>query len=504
MKRIFALFLCLIIVFSVCSCDKTYSNQINVGVASITRTLDPQLAESSSELMAVRNMFEGLLRKDKDGNLVPAAAEEYSISGNEITFKLKKDLLWSNGEKLTAEDFVFGMQRAVNPITDSPYSNLMTDIKNAEDIINGKKSPSSLGVTAVNDITVKIVVNKNPEGLISLLDKSVFMPCNKAFFEECAGKYGRDTENIISNGSYKLSSWNAENFTVKLFRNKNYLGDFPAKTSNVVLQYLPMEKRADKFLDDGYDLIFKDNTYSFKNSEEVYKEVAFENTAWLLVFANKIPENIRRSFIHTASFEETVNSNSELKTANSIFPNTDIKIDIKKENIDAAKLFSDTIKQSASNKVPTYRLGYIESEDFKSISAQVAKNWQSQLGAFINIAPYESKSDLISATYLGEVDIMLYPIVGTSTDSSAVPDKFGEFASFAGISKENINKSKSALANESNNNLTLAQNILLSNNTVLPVAFSSEKLIYSDVLTVHNVEFGNGYIDFYSAVKIFE
>ena len=505
MKRIFTIFLCLIMLISVSSCGKTYSNQINVGTASFIKTLDPQLAQSSCELMAVRNIFEGLFRFDKSGQLTLAAAESYSVDGNVLTLKIKKDLLWSNGEPLTAHDFVFGFKRAADPVTNAPNANMLCDILNAEDILNGNKGVNSLGVLAADDYTLKITLNKYSSDFLSLLTNAVFMPCNEKFFKECSGKYGRDIEDTISNGSYKISSWNTENFTVRLIRNKNYGGDFRAETTNVVLQYLPMTERAEKLKENGYDLIFQDSTFSLSDTDEVYNEVEFENTSWLLIFADRIPQNIRKAFIVTPDFEKIISESKELKFSNNIFPNCDYNVSYKIDGkIDAAKLFSDAVKESYTNKVPTYTIGYIDSTDTKSILSAIATSWQRELGAFINISARQSQTDLISASLLGEVDIMLMPIINSTEDYSTIPDKFSDFSSFAGIGTQDILNAKAKLSDVNESTLNSAQNCLLKNDTVLPLAFSSEKIVYSENLTVDNVKFGNGYIDFYSAVKIYK
>ena len=127
-------------------------------------TLDPQLNEEVAGFHVIRDLFEGLLSQDGDGNLVPGVATAYAASdGNRIyTFTLRKNARWSNGDPVTAHDFVYAWRRAADPATASPYGWYLelTQMANAKEILAGRKPPSALGVRAVDDHTLEVRLDR--------------------------------------------------------------------------------------------------------------------------------------------------------------------------------------------------------------------------------------------------------------------------------------------------------------------------------------------------------
>ncbi|MBO5726363.1 MAG: peptide ABC transporter substrate-binding protein, partial [Clostridia bacterium] len=206
MKKIIAIILSLILIFSLCGCSGSDSSAIiYYGAINCPKTLDPQTASSFIELMIVRNIYDGLLREDTNGEIKLGLAESYTYDNLTYTFKLKDDAIWSNGDKITANDFVFAMRRAVDPNTESPNVQLLYSIKNAERINKSGASLTSLGVTAVNDYTLKIQLEKADPDFLYVLTTAICMPCNQKFIEASVGKYGMSLDTTISNGSYKLT-----------------------------------------------------------------------------------------------------------------------------------------------------------------------------------------------------------------------------------------------------------------------------------------------------------
>ena len=123
-------------------------------------TLDPQLNEETAGFHVIRDLFEGLLNQDAKGNLVPGVATHYAATdGNTTyTFTLRENARWSNGDPVTAHDFVHAWQRAVDPATASPYGWYLelTEMVNAKEILAGNLPPAELGVRAVDDHTLEV------------------------------------------------------------------------------------------------------------------------------------------------------------------------------------------------------------------------------------------------------------------------------------------------------------------------------------------------------------
>ena len=170
-------------------------------------TLDPQLNQDTSGFHIIRDLFEGLLSQDGDGNLVPGVATHHAASDNNTTytFTLRQDARWSNGDPVTAHDFVYAWRRAVDPATASPYGWYveLTQIVNAREILAGEKTPAELGVSAVDDHTLEVRLNKPLPNFPAMTTYATLFPAHAATIEAHGAKWTAP-ENIVSNGAYVL------------------------------------------------------------------------------------------------------------------------------------------------------------------------------------------------------------------------------------------------------------------------------------------------------------
>ncbi len=127
-------------------------------------TLDPQKVEENTAAQIVLDLFEGLVWMDGEGQVQPAQAERWEIldGGKRYIFHLRSGLQWSDGQPLTAEDFVLGWQRAVDPKTASPFAGYLAQahINNAAAIVAGKADVTSLGVKATDDRTLEVTLEQ--------------------------------------------------------------------------------------------------------------------------------------------------------------------------------------------------------------------------------------------------------------------------------------------------------------------------------------------------------
>ncbi|MEX0627509.1 MAG: peptide ABC transporter substrate-binding protein [Cucumibacter sp.] len=187
------------------------------------RALDPQLAEDVDTAYVVNQLFEGLYNEDALGNPVPGAAESYEANEDYTvyTFHLR-DAKWSNGDPVTAQDFVYGWQRAVDPALASTYAYYLglVNIVNADDIVAGTKPLSDLGVKALDDKTLEVTLKVPTPWFVKTLAHSTLFAAPRSVVEQ----YGADwtnPENIVGNGSYILVE-NSPGERVVLRRNPNY------------------------------------------------------------------------------------------------------------------------------------------------------------------------------------------------------------------------------------------------------------------------------------------
>lgn len=186
-------------------------------------TLDPQLVEDVDTSAVVRSLFEGLYNSGPDGEPVPGVAESYEASADNTvyTFKLR-DAKWSNGDPVTAGDFVYAWQRAVNPETASNYAYFvgLVGVTNADAIVAGEKPVEELGVKAIDDKTLEVTLSFSSPWFIRTLSHATLFPAPKAAIE-ASGIDWTKPGNIVGNGAYTLAE-NTPGERVVVKRNPNY------------------------------------------------------------------------------------------------------------------------------------------------------------------------------------------------------------------------------------------------------------------------------------------
>jgi len=203
------------------------------------QTLDPHRAEGVPESNILRDLFEGLVGEAPDGTLVPGAAEAWTVSddGRVYTFRLRADARWSNGDAMTAGDFVYGLRRSVDPATLSRYSSILFPIVNAEAVAAGDEPPERLGVEAVDERTLRIRLRSPTPYLLGLLTHSTTYPVHQPSVEAFGGRFARPGR-LVSNGAYRLAEWTVQSH-VRLERNPNYWNDAATRIDEV--WYYPLE-----------------------------------------------------------------------------------------------------------------------------------------------------------------------------------------------------------------------------------------------------------------------
>lgn len=200
---------------------------LNVMLETPVESLDPQQATDGTSFEVIADYTDGLMQMDADGQAVNALAESVDVSedGLTYTFHIRKDANWSNGDPVTAADFVFAWQRAVDPEVASEYSYMLSDIGqivNAQDIIDGTKDKSELGVKAVDDKTLEVKLNVSVSYFLSLMYFPTFYPVNQKFFESCADTYATSPETTLSNGAFILDEYQPAATTIRLIKNPDY------------------------------------------------------------------------------------------------------------------------------------------------------------------------------------------------------------------------------------------------------------------------------------------
>jgi oligopeptide transport system substrate-binding protein len=202
-------------------------------------TLDPALAESVGANNLTRDLFEALTANDSDGKTVPGVAESWKqMDATTWVFKLRQNAKWSNGEAVSADDFVFGIRRFVDPKTASTYASTFgIFLLNGAGIVKGSKPPSTLGVRAIDKLTLEVKTAFPVTFLPELMSNNNLGPVHKSSLE----KFGKDWTkpgNLVSNGAYTLKEWQVNNRLV-IEKSPQYWD--AAKVQLTKVTYLPIE-----------------------------------------------------------------------------------------------------------------------------------------------------------------------------------------------------------------------------------------------------------------------
>nr|WP_318035993.1 peptide ABC transporter substrate-binding protein [Halobacillus shinanisalinarum] len=168
---------------------------------------------------------DGLYRLGEGGEPEPGIAMEHEVSDDGLvwTFHLRDDATWSNGDPVTAHDFVFAWQRAVDPDTGSEYGPYMMGgvIKNATAVSKGEVSVDELGVKAVDDYTFEVTLEQPTPYFESMTTFGTFLPLNEKFVKEQGENYAMEADALLSNGPFIMTEWNhGEGWTVE--KNEDY------------------------------------------------------------------------------------------------------------------------------------------------------------------------------------------------------------------------------------------------------------------------------------------
>lgn len=184
------------------------------------------------------NVFESFYRLGKNGQPAAGLAKSGTVSkdGKTWTFELRSNAKWSNGEKITAQDFVYSWRRTINPKTASPYAYLFSGIKNADEIIAGKKDPSSLGIKALNQETVQVKLNRPIAYFKVLMAYPLFGPQNEAFIKKTGKKYATSSKYMLYSGPFKITGWKGTNDTWSFVKNSQYWDKQAVKLSKISYQ----------------------------------------------------------------------------------------------------------------------------------------------------------------------------------------------------------------------------------------------------------------------------
>ncbi len=210
------------------------------------QTLDQAHTSIDVEANILMDLYEGLTTYDAEGKVIPGVAESWTISddGLTYTFKLRDDAKWSNGEPVTADDFVFSFRRLLDPKEAADYAYILYPIKNAEAINSAKgdtpMTPDQLGAKALDAKTLEVTLERPTPYFLQLLTHQTALPVYPPNVTKFGGDFVK-AGTMVSNGAYMLTE-NVANDHITLVKNPNYHDAASVKIDKVI--YYPTEDQA--------------------------------------------------------------------------------------------------------------------------------------------------------------------------------------------------------------------------------------------------------------------
>lgn len=238
-------------------------------------------------------VYEGLYTLNAKDEAIPGVAQgepKITNDGKTWTIKLRKDAKWSNGDPVTAHDFVFAWRRVLDPETASEYAYIMYDLKNAEAINMSKKKPKELGVKALDDHTLQFELTKPIPYYKEMLAFGTFMPQNEKVVKKYGDRYGTKADKAVYNGPFKVKEWAVED-KILLVKNNDYWDKKAVKLDKVNYKILKDGQAGASLYDtDSIDdtTISSEQVDKYKDSPALKKRL-LASTFYLKLNQDKVP-----------------------------------------------------------------------------------------------------------------------------------------------------------------------------------------------------------------------
>jgi len=389
------------------------------------QSLDPHKIEGVPESNVNRDVLEGLVINDADGKIIPGVAEswENKDGGKVWIFHLRNTAKWSNGEPVTAQDFVYSWQRLADPKTASPYASYLQygHLLNVDDIIAGKKTPDTLGVKALDAHPLEVTLSDAVPYFYKLLIHPSMSPVYKPAVEKFGEKWTQPA-NFVGNGAFKLKEW-VVNERIVVERNPEYWDNAHTILNQVTFLPIPSEVTdTNRYRSGGSDI-----TYNYlpielyqKLKKEIPKEIHADPylcTYYYEINNQKAPFNDAR--VRTALklgldrdiIVNKVKAQDEDPAYSFTPPFTDgIKLDKpewmswtqEKRNEEAKKLLAEA--GYTADKPLTFDLLYNTSDLHKKLAIAAASIWKKNLGVNVKLQNQEWKT-FLDTRHQGNFDV---------------------------------------------------------------------------------------------------
>ena len=485
-------------------------NQIlHIGNATEPQDLDPHIIVGAAESNIISALLEGLVDEHPDTLApVPAVAESWHISDDlkSYTFKLRKDARWSNGDPVTAHDFVYSWERLLTPELAADYAYQLHIVKNAEAFNKGEISDfEQVGIKALNDSTLVVELNNPTAYFLSLLTHESTFPIHRKTIEKFGGIDERSTlwtrpENYVGNGPFILKEW-ALNRIVVVEKNPYYWDSQAVKLNAIYFYPIDNTTTEERMFRSGTLHVTylvpeeKIQVYRKKNPDLLHI-YPYLSTYYYGFNVTKAPFNdlrVRRAFsmsVNRQQIVEAIMKGGQIPAyaftppnTKGYYPQAKISFDIEQ----ARKLMSAAGFPDGQG-FPIVELMYNTSEGHRKIAVAIQQMWKQALGVNVTLVNQDWKVYLSRRNKL-DYQIMRAGWVGDYPDPNTFLGMFitgvgnnntgwsnSEYDQLITLAGETVDEAKRyAIFQE-------AEKILMDESPIIPLyTYTTKHLISTDV-----------------------
>lgn len=427
MKKFISILLIAMLAFSAAACGNKAGNGESDGVdvstfpvitaclAEEPETMDPTLGSALDTGTYFAHLYEGLVTMDKDKNWVPGAAESWDVSDDGLvyTYHLREDAKWSDGEPVTAKDFVYSWTRLCDPELAASYSYFSYYINGAREIYEEGADPSTLGAKAIDDFTLEVTLDNPVVFFDQLMAFACFAPLRQDLIEQDPEGWTNNPELYVSNGPFKMAEWAHDEY-VLVQKNLEYWNS--ASVSDVQVKFVLMADDNTIYASfETGDLLFADTLpvaqydatraagtltiapelstyyYSFNNEREYLKDPRVRQALTLAIDRQFLVDNVWKDDREVAGaqvgpgFTEPDGSDFRAKAGNYFDPSEAAYA----ANVEKAKQLMAEAGYPDGKGFPTLEFLTNDTQGHIDIAEAVQQMWKETLGVNMNIAKVE-------------------------------------------------------------------------------------------------------------------
>jgi oligopeptide transport system substrate-binding protein len=398
----------------------------SIALAQEPPQLNGMKATDQVSIQVLSHVMEGLTRYDRRGMLSPGVALRWEISDEKATFWLRDNARWSNGDPVTAHDFVFAWRTVVTPSTASEYAFILYPIKHAEAINRGERPATDLGVRALDDFTLEVELERPTAYFLKLTAFVSYFPVQEAFYQSTQGAYGADADKLLYNGAFRISNW-VHSASLTMLKNERYWDRDAIFLNKLDHAYITADTRArlNLYVDDEIAFTRIDGeTYKDALANKLRIRNFVTGSVFFLEFNHRTGRvtdnlNLRRALLAAFDPEEFVNRVLQMPgnlPGRSLFPvwlqgvegkfRDEFPASERTPNIDEAKAYLEAAKKELGlDKIPPLALLVSDSPTATKQAEYLQGLYKSKLGLDIRIDVQTFKQRLAKMT-AGEFDIV--------------------------------------------------------------------------------------------------